>query len=222
VWKTVEPEGAKPTVPGLGPYREAAARPSGSIVRAWRGSTTGSLVFLTFFATVWNVGVGAVMVEARGITIDGNFYPSLSEALGAHPSNVFIFLFPLAGIVMGYIVLACWINRTVVTATMDALIVERGPLPWRNARVVVSASELVQLYVQAYTSHEENDAPITAYRVMANRRAGDGSPVLIDRGMKSYEDARALEQWIEERMGINDRPVPGEYRPGADSAPKYV
>jgi hypothetical protein len=92
--------------------------------------------------------------------------------------------------------------------TSNAVIISRGPLPWRGRFVALAASTIQQLYVQQYVSHEENDQPATAFRVMA--RLTDGRDIVIDRGMGVYSDARALEQWIEKRWKIVDRPVAGE------------
>ena len=33
---------------------------------------------------------------------------------------------------------------------------------------------------------------------------------LIERGLVSYSDARILEQWLEQKLGLQDRAVPGE------------
>ena len=201
-WTPVKLPGAKPTVAGLGPYREAApSTDAAALVRPWRYTTTGRLGFFTLFAILWN-GVCAIILS--------------KESMHHDASMVLAALFPLLGIAFAYGVVAIWINHTRIDLDANTLSIRRGPLPWRGRLVTVTTSTLQQLYVEEYVSHEENDDPVKAFRVMA--RLTDGREVLIDRGMRIYDHARALEQWLEERLQIVDQPVAGEV-PRSRSAP---
>jgi hypothetical protein len=199
----VPPGGRKPSVSSLGPYREPAVGAGAALVRQWRSTTTGSIWFLTLFAILWNGILTAMIVNLLGlqtIGVNDHTHSSWGEVLRHDPWIGIFVVFPLIGIVVGYVVVATWINHTRIDLTSNTLIIRRGPLPWRGRFLALPVSAIQQLYVQEYVSHEENDQPATAFRVMA--RLTDGRDLLVDRGMKVYNDARALEQWIEKRLGI--------------------
>jgi hypothetical protein len=196
----------------LGPYRESAGPQAASLDRSWRTTATGGRWFLTFVAVFWNGCVGAAFVSmARGdsITLNGHHYSSFTEA-SRHDVSAYLFpiVFPLVGLVLAYIVLAMWLNRTRVTVDRFFLRIERGPVPWRGRCVEFAVGRLRQLYVEKYVSYRQNNRPVTAFRVMAQVK--DGEPVLVDGGMGAYEDARSLEQWLEAKLDIKDVPVAGE------------
>jgi hypothetical protein len=149
--------------------------------------------------------------------VNDHRHASWSEAIRHDPWIALFVLFPLIGIAFGYAAVALWINRTRIDLDANTLSIRRGPLPWRGRLITVATSTLQQLYVEEYVSHEENDVPAKAFRVMA--RLTDGRDVLIDRGMEIYEHARALEEWLEERLQIVDQPVAGEVPRSRSVAP---
>jgi hypothetical protein len=210
-WTPVELPGGKPVISGLGPYREAGAVKGGAaLVRPWRATTTGGIWSLTLFAIAWNgmVAVFATSAARSGVQISEHSYTSVSEALQHDPSIACFALFPLFGIVVGYLAVAIWINSTRLDLIANTLTIRRGPLPWRGRLVTMDTSTIKQFYVQEYVSHEENEVPAKAFRVKA--RLSDREDILIDLGMRVYADARALEQWLEKQLGIVDQPVAGE------------
>ncbi len=221
-WHSVDPQrfvreelvvGQKPILDGTGSYTDVEGRPDisgNTIVRSWRGSGSRSRWFLTLFTVFWN-GFIVVFIKTTlhgPVTINEKPYSSLIEGYHDDPTTVFFLVFPIVGIALTYIVLAMWINRTVISMDRDMLVVRRGPIPWPPLNVEIRLGELRQLYVQAYTSHSENDRPVTAFRVMAQR--AQGGDLLIEKGVDTYSDARILEQWIERKAGILDGPVPAE------------
>src|SRR5439155_9217622 len=126
-------------------------------------------------------------------------------AVRHEPLDGLLVFFPMIGIVVGYVVLAIWVNHTRIDLLSNTLNIKRGPLPWRRRFVAIAASTIQQLFVQRYVSHEENDQPATAFRVMA--RLKNGRDILIDRGMSAYAVGRASEQVIEKQLQIVDELV---------------
>jgi hypothetical protein len=55
---------------------------------------------------------------------------------------------------------------------------------------------------------DDDDARAVGFRVMA--QVHNQPDVRLENGLPSYADARILEQWMEKRLGIKDRPVPDE------------
>jgi len=71
-WTPVKLPAAKPTVAGLGPYREAApSTDAAALVRPWRYTTTGRLGFFTVFAILWN-GVCAIILSKESMHHDAS------------------------------------------------------------------------------------------------------------------------------------------------------
>jgi hypothetical protein len=211
-WTAVDLSDAKkPVAPSLGPYREAATAETGAAVeRRWRWTTTGNTAFLILFTLVWNgILVLMMVITLRGhqaVTVENHTHASWTEA-AAHDPWVLLFLsFPLVGVGMAYLLAAVWFNRTQVALRSGWVVITRGPLPWRRRLVTVAAATLREVYLDEYVSHEENERPTTAYRV--NARLTDGSEMMIDRGMKYYEDAWSLVKWIETQLKIGSEKAP--------------
>jgi hypothetical protein len=198
-WRKVDSVGrpSTPTQPPLGPYRELAV-PVGQVTaaalwRPWRESTPlGLRGFMLVFSLGWNAITWPMVVS-------GLLHGSVNPVFVSHP---------LVGIGVAYFTLALWLNRTTITVDRRAVTVTRGPLKWPKAKVEIPRLSIDQLYVEEYVGHEENDRPVKAFRVMA--RMQDGEPVCVDKGMYTYEHARALEDWIERELGVKDVPVDAE------------
>ena len=221
-WNTVDPQrfvdyklpiGQKPILDSTGSYTDINGQPDisgNTIVRRWKDSGSQSRNSLTLFALIWNgiITYSIFMMLDGTVRINGRVYSSLIEGFYQDKTTLFFVLFPIIGIGFMYSALAMWINHTVILIDHDTLIVKRGPIPWPPLKVEIRLSELRQLYVQAYTSHKENKRPVVVFRVMA--QISHGTDLLIDKGMDTYSDARILEQWIEQKAGIQDYSVPGE------------
>ena len=123
-------------------------------------------------------------------------------------------LFPVlhvaAGVFLTYSTIAGFLNRTRITLNTLELRIRHYPLPWPGNKVV-QRREIEQLFCEEKMSSTRNGVSYT-YSLQAVT-AGGGRLKLVS-GMDKPEDALFLEQKIEGFLGITDRPVAGEMRPG--------
>jgi hypothetical protein len=161
------------------------------ITRRWFGWQT---VFLTGFAILWD-----------GFLF---FWYSLVFLGKGVPSVMFWFplLHVIAGVVITYLALAGWLNRTRVTINFEKITVISGPLPFFNNRVVDS-SAIKQLYSKERITRSRNGTNCT-YAVHAI--LSDQKNIKLADGLESSEQALFVEQEIEKYLGIKDVPVKGE------------
>ena len=136
------------------------------------------------------------------------FATTAGEDTGGPP--LMALLFPLlhvsVGVGLTYYVIAGFLNRTEVRATRGELSVSHGPVPWPGNKSV-AAHAVEQLYCQAKVRHTKNGTR-TAYRVEMALRNGEKETLV--KGLDDPDEALFLEQKIEERLRIEDRPMPGE------------
>ncbi|MCR9206315.1 MAG: hypothetical protein NXH75_17165, partial [Halobacteriovoraceae bacterium] len=125
------------------------------------------------------------------------------------PVTAVFSIFPLVGIIMGYITLTMWVNKTTIKYSSGTLEILKGPLPWINSHVVVKGNNILQCWVEMYSSYTKNDVPVYSFRVKASRSRG--RPLIIENGLRTYYEARVLEQWLENHLNIDDEYVPGEH-----------
>jgi len=164
-----------------------------TITRRWW--STPAVVILTIFTIIWN-----------GISW-GGFVMVLEDM---PPAALFIALFLLIGLLMGYFTLCLMLNSTVITVGRE-LVIRHGPLPVPGNRRL-AASDLDQLYVTEHVSTSRSDSGRRTTQVSYQLRARlqDGSGVKLLRAVTEAEEALYLEQLIEEELGIVDEPVRGE------------
>ncbi len=159
------------------------------IVRTWFGMQT---LFLTAFAVIWG---GFLVFWYGNVPADGEL--------------IFV-LFPLihvgAGVVIAYIALTGWFNRTQVTVGQGRLGVRHGPLPWPGNKEI-DAHDVKQLYGKEKISRSRNSTTVT-YELRAVTKSGRTIKLLG--GLESQEQAIFIEQKIEKYLRIKDAPVPGE------------
>ena len=101
------------------------------------------------------------------------------------------------------------VNHTTITVTRGTLRYRHGPLPWSGNRTL-RASAIEQLYCWARTARSRHgDEPrVTSYQVHA--KLADGKRFRILRMLDTADQARYIEQQIEEYLGIIDVPEVGE------------
>jgi hypothetical protein len=125
----------------------------------------------------------------------------------------FFSLFPLiflgASIVLLYYVLGLWINRTHVVVTPDTLRVFTRPLPTFNNKTL-SCEDINQLYVQQRYSRSNQGHAVITYEVRALMNTGPDQYIVGS--LESPHQALFIEQQIEDYLGIEHRPVIGEWR----------
>ena len=124
--------------------------------------------------------------------------------------SLFFLLFPLLHVIVGvaisYTAIAGFFNSTWVEVDHRELSVWHGPVPWPgHARMRVG--DIEQLYVTERRRKSDSHVLLT-YDLQAVSRSGRQIPLL--KGLEEVGQGLYLEQLIEGRLGIVDRPVPGE------------
>ncbi len=158
--------------------------------RWWAGFSWFWLVF----AGIWNL-----------VTIPMTVLMAFDSSLGFE--RLFMVPFILVGMGTGYLALCHLLNSSRLSVSRGTLSLTHGPLPFGGKEY--DASELDQLYCQRYTAGRVNHQPVYAFRVQILLK--DGSQQELVSGLDTLDEALYLEQEFEERLGIEDRPVPGEH-----------
>jgi len=189
--------------PALAPDRAPVALPEhfevhhrgdGSLSVQWRWYQS-QFIFIIIFAIGWD----SFLALWYGAVLGHEEIPWMMVVLPlAHLA---------AGVGVTYWGLTGLLNRTCVTCTRHMLKVRHGPLPW-FPQPTIPLQDLEQLYVERTVHHSEKSTTVH-WNVMAVTREHSG--VLLLEGLDTLQQALWLEQAIEDRLDIRDRPVAGEY-----------
>ncbi len=112
----------------------------------------------------------------------------------------------ILGVVFVYALALFLFNRTVIEVTAEQVTISHGPIPSLLRPGTFEAHALEQLYFEEVSGLGGYDFD---YELKA--RTVDGQTVLLMSDIPDSEQARFLELQLEARLGITDRPVPGEY-----------
>ena len=118
-----------------------------------------------------------------------------------------VLVFPLFALYLTYRALVAILNRTRITVASETLTISHSPIPTKGNRSL-AASELSQLYCERVP--EGRKTPET-YSLIALTTAG--GKIELFKGLEDAQQALYLEQVLENRLGIVDRPVDVEYHP---------
>jgi hypothetical protein len=150
--------------------------------------------FLLFFCCLWD-GASLALYYGFGFTTGAPknliFFPFVSMGLGA---------------LLTYYMLAKFINHTEFTINDQWLKVRHGPLPWFGNRTIL-AQTIDQLYTVEVLEQTRNGVRIT-YTIQVILKSGKRRSLVV--GLEQSPQARFIEQQIESRLHIKDRPVSGE------------
>jgi hypothetical protein len=114
------------------------------------------------------------------------------------------------GVWLTYWTLAGLLNRTRVEVRGGVLSIRHFPIPWRGNRDL-RARDIDQLFCAEETSHgrDGTDGAKVTYQLKAILKS-DGHTMTLLSGLNDPQQALFLEQRLEEKLGIEDRPVGGE------------
>lgn len=185
---TVREESERAREPG---YRDApGASPSITLVRRW---FTPHFVFLLFFCIAWDSFLVFWYANA---------------AKGAGPFSLLMVIFPIAHVAVGvglsYYTLAGFLNRTTFRLDQKAFSISHAPLPWKGNRRI-PREEITQLYCEEVVTQAKN-GPSSSYwlsAVLTGERKLRLASMPLDQ-------ARFLEERLEEKLALPDVAVPGE------------
>lgn len=161
------------------------------IERKW-SSVSG--FFMLFFAVIWNGMIWGIFVPAFSFGDDMFFH-------------LFLVPFILAGIYIAYMGLATIVNTTKIRVDNSALDIRHEPLPFPSRHLAVN--DIEQLFTRQRISHSKNGTTVS-YELLAIRN--DAKEVSLLSNLERAEFALFIENEIENYLGIQDRPVLGEYR----------
>jgi hypothetical protein len=135
------------------------------------------------------------------------FWYSMAFTTGA---PLVMVLFPLihlaVGVFLTYATAAGFVNRTRIQVEPDSLTIRHGPMPWPGNRTI-SSIDIEQLFTKEKVSHGKHGTTIT-YELHAAVR--EGGKVKLVSGLDDPDQVLYMEQEIEARLKIQDRPVAGE------------
>ena len=189
------------------PQRLNVTEEGRSLRVSWRWFTMASLGLL-LFCVLWDSFLVTWYAAAFGRTDSGSETPWM------------MVVFPIGhvavGIGMTYFTVASFVNTSAVEISDESVRVHHGPMPWPGNRVVPS-SEIEQVYCTeggGWASYSNRYRQV--YRVQIALK--DGSSRVLVKGLADLEMALYIEQAIEVKLDIEDRPVRGEV--GRTSAPR--
>lgn len=164
----------------------------------WRQS---GKTFLLVFALIWNI----FMFFFTGMLfVAGGVVSLLLPAL-------FLLLFHGIGLYMLYQSIGYVFNTTNVYLDERYLAVEHRPFDFlAQKNHYVDTAQVQQLYVERYSQGTQNNVPVYAFRIQLRLR--NGNTLLLLDNVRSAAYARYVEALIERRLGITDRPMPGEHK----------
>ncbi len=112
------------------------------------------------------------------------------------------------GVAITYITVAGLINKTWITLADGALSIRHGPLPWvGNKTLAVADIELI------YREKVDENRPFeTSFLYKLSATLSDGRDVELLDMLSSADEARFLEQCLDEQIRIPDAPVAGEFK----------
>jgi len=196
-----EPAGERPPVPVPGQFRVTRDGRELQITVPW----------LT-------AGLDRILLTASCIILGGVMLAPavLSLVAGTFAGDALLTQLPVAilGLAFAYYALASLINRAVIRADGEHLVVRHTPLPWFE-RLDLSIADLEQLYAVRHRSRRRL-APTYALQVVLR----DGRVRKVLGGLQKPDHALYLEQALEEHLGIVNRAVDREleHASGASAA----
>lgn len=124
---------------------------------------------------------------------------------------VVMLLFPVIHLAIGvgltYFVISTFVNRTSLLVALGQLEIKHGPLPWPG-NCVINVVDIEQFFcVEKFGSRKSRQSSFELHVLL---RSGEKKKLLS--AITEEEFALFLEQTLETHLGIEDRPVAGEYR----------
>jgi hypothetical protein len=114
-------------------------------------------------------------------------------------------------LLLGYPILVLVFNRTrIEVSPSTGLKIRHGPLPWFSLPRTLKLRDIQQLYGQR-KKHKDKGRIHYTYELRVQRPDGK-TRHLVGAGLKA-EEVLFLERTLESRLGIEDRAVPGDFKP---------
>jgi hypothetical protein len=180
---------ARPALTNRSPADGAGVREDGDrLLLPWLSIPTA--LFLGLFCMVWD-GILVSMVGAA--VAQGQYEIVLAGSVHG-----------LVGAGLTYLFVCTVVNSTAVTVLPDRLEVSHGPLPW-PFQPAADRADVRQIYV----IEDRGSKGRRSYSVHA--QLANGHAVQLLRGLLTPGRARFVEEWLERKLALVDRPVGGEH-----------
>ena len=154
-------------------------------------------IFMAFFTVIW-----------CGFLV---FWYSIAIGTGA---PLIMSLFPLIHVAVGlyliYHTLCMFFNKTYFHLYKDKMAVVHQPIPWFRGNKDYKIDEIEQFYVKEKVTQGKNGTK-RSYRLRAKLKNQKDVSILALPEMKAQQ-AQRIEEMLENFIGINDRPVSGEFQ----------
>ncbi len=143
------------------------------------------------------------------VAVDGFvlYWDTVMDNLGAIDTGGGKPMAVILSLLLTYIALIRWFNRTHIQIDRDKLTIQHKPLPYFGNKTV-SASAITQCYAKQIVTTVGTDRGPVTYEVRARTRSG--REMKLVGGLESAEQALFIEQAIERYLNIEDAPVKGE------------
>lgn len=162
----------------------------------WRSADGGlQVAFMSIFLVFW---FGFLLV-----------WNGIALASGAYGMMIFSLFHVVIGVVVGVSMLRTMLNTTTITVARSRLTIDIGPVP-AAGKLNVASSSIEQLFVVSREHRGKRGRRWHTFDVMA--RTKDGREQKIVAALGSERQAWFLEQQLEKKLGLVDRPVTGEHR----------
>ena len=167
------------------------------IIKRWRSGC--AILFLIFFAGAWNTFVFVIPFSDTG-----------------HFDEVPLFVrlimipFQIVGICLAYLLLGTFVNRTTIYVGSRTIRLKHEPLPFPG-NVEIETADIDQLFVRERIVRRSSDSG-SRYRSACSVevQCKDGERKKLINPVADVDTGLWIEEVIEERLGIADRPVRGE------------
>ncbi len=163
-----------------------------NIEMKWRQSTS---LFMMFFTVFWNVMVLPFAIFA---ILSGEIMMLLGISIHL-----------MVGIGLILWALSALFNTTYITVDERFLKVKHKPFKLFYKEYELEVGQIEQLYVKKYQNGSTNGNPNYAYAVMLRKKDKDEFQLI--KGIAKPPQALYIEQEIEKFVGIQDKPMLGEY-----------
>lgn len=138
-----------------------------------------------------------------------------TSVIGAGAPWIFA-VFPMVHLAVGigltYYTFCLFFNKTYVDVMDGYLDVRHAPIPWWKGNVHLSTNDIEQIYVKEVISSNNNTT--TRYYGLHAKMVDGLDEKLLNVGGLDAQQAKELEHRLEAYIGIDDRPVVGEYHGG--------
>jgi hypothetical protein len=162
-------------------YRDAPRRRPVTVIRRW---FSAMVPVLAAFCVLWD---GFLFFWYRSVT-GGSLVFQLVPVIHV-----------IAGLVMTYLALAGFLNRTTIRLTPDELVIRHGPLPFPG-NVRLAADDIAQIRCDEQVAESKNGTS-RSYRLIARRKSGEPEVRLLSL-LHDPDQAYFLQEILRDRLGL--------------------